>query len=449
MSYAIGAKCYQCDKEWTIENVQYQCPFCQGNLGIVYDYDAIRRQCTHEYFANNRNFSIWRYEHLLPVANNNTIPLQIGWTPLYHIQHNLKPGSRSITVRFKVDIPKEKHGSPLVHPASVISSSEKTKEPIKFFIKDDGRNPSASFKDRAGAIALLHAKSIGAKKITGASTGNAGSSMACLCASTGTPLAIFVPEKAPPAKIAQLLIFGAQVFMVKGTYDEAFDLCLEVSKKFGWYNRNTGYNPYTREGKKTAAFEICEQLNWKAPDWLLVSVGDGNILSGIWKGFYELHKIGLIEKLPKMAGIQSDQSDAIYRSFEKYKDTGKLELITISATTIADSISVDLPRDGIAAAKAIIESNGTIITVTDEEILAAISHSGSKWGIFAEPAGAASLAGFFKMNKAEMFKPGETVVSVVTGSGLKDVSSAIKAAGKPIIIEPKLEAVQEIVLSTI
>ena len=407
MSYAQGARCFHCLKQWPLSQIQYVCPECQGNVEIIYDYAQIAKVATREYFQKNTDFSIWRYEPLLPVQNQGTIPLQIGWTPLYPMRY---------------------YGA------------------ARLYIKDDGRNPSASFKDRASAIALLHAKAIGAQQMTGASTGNAGSSMACLAASVGMPLVIFVPEKAPQAKIAQLLIFGAEVILVKGTYDDAFNLCLEVSKKFGWYSRNTGYNPYTREGKKTCAYEISEQLHWQAPDWVLVSVGDGNIISGLWKGFKDLYQIGLISKLPKLGAIQSRQSNSIAKTIEHYHKTQKLEIQPVAATTIADSISVDIPRDGLAAAQAILESKGMPIEVDDTEILAAIAQTGKQWGIFGEPAGVTSIAGFNKMEEMHVFPKNATVVCVLTGNGLKDVASAIKTVGKPVCIEPSISAVEKVVV---
>lgn len=330
--------------------------------------------------------------------------MQIGWTPLYSVPH---------------------------------------KKNIRLYIKDEGRNPSASLKDRASSIALGHALEKNVPLVTGASTGNAGSSMACLSASVGMPAYIFVPCQAPQAKIAQLMIFGANVLMVKGNYDQAFDLCLKISQELGWYNRNTGYNPYTREGKKTCAMEICEQLQWQVPDWVAVSVGDGNIISGLAKGFSDLQKVGLIDRLPKMVAVQSTLSNSIARSIKHFQEGKPLAIETVQATTIADSISVDFPRDGIAAVKAVLESGGIALEVSDEEILSAIPKTARQWGIFGEPAGVASLAGLQKMLDHNIIKENESIVCVITGNGLKDVSSAIKAAGTPPIIEANITAVKQ------
>jgi len=269
--------------------------------------------------------------------------------------------------------------------------------------------------------------------------------MACFAASVDMPAVIFVPEKAPKAKIAQLLLFGARVIMVRGTYDQAFDLCMKVTEEFGWYNRNTGYNPYTKEGKKTCALEICEQLGWKAPDSVFVSVGDGNIISGLWKGFKDFYEMGFIEKLPRIIGVQSEESDSIVRSVEVSRGKDKIEIIPVSATTLADSISLDLPRDGVAAVKAVLESGGKAIKVPDREILDTIKILAKKTGIFGEPAGVTGFAGLRKLVEEGKIGPDEKIVCVITGSGLKDIDSAMKVAGTPTLIEPTIEAFKDVV----
>ncbi|MEQ8221977.1 MAG: threonine synthase [Candidatus Eremiobacterota bacterium] len=405
-----GFKCFSCSQEYNVSEVTYLCKKCSGNLEVIYDYDYIKKDFGRKSLSSCNDYSIWRYFPLLPFSDMKYIPpLHIGWTPLY-----------------KMD-----------GLASELGISE-------LYIKDDSRNPSASLKDRAGAIALVTAREKGADIITGASTGNAGSSMACLCASAAMPAVIFVPEKAPKAKIAQLVLFGARVIMVRGTYDQAFDLCMEVSGEYGWYNRNTGYNPFTREGKKTCTLEICEQLKWKVPDKIFVSVGDGNIISGLWKGLKDLYELGFIDSLPQMIAVQSTLSSSIALSFEKSKDTDRIDIVPVSATTVADSISVDLPRDGVAAVRAIKESHGTAVTVSDEEILDTIKYMAQKTGIFGEPAGVTGFAGLRKLVREGKVSSHERIVCVVTGSGLKDIDSAMKVAGKPLLIEPALEAFKEV-----
>ncbi len=292
----------------------------------------------------------------------------------------------------------------------------------------------------------MRARETGAKVLCGASTGNAGSSMACLAASVGMPCVIFVPEKAPAAKIAQLLIFGATVLAVKGTYDDAFDLCMEVCAKRGWFNRNTGHNPFTREGKKTAAFELYDQLG-KIPDWVVVPTGDGNILAGIWKGFRDLKESGIAHRMPKMLCAQSEESNAISTAAWKLQQAGaaspdwkNVEIAPVAATTVADSISVDIPRDGLAAVRAVMESGGAAVTVPDAEILAAIPELARGAGVFAEPAASCAWAGLKKAARDGLVKPDETVVCMITGNGLKDVASARKVAGDPVPLENNVAA---------
>jgi threonine synthase len=307
-------------------------------------------------------------------------------------------------------------------------------------IKDDGRNPSASSKDRASAVVIAKSlETAGAQIIACASTGNAASSLACLAAPMGIRAVIFVPETAPPAKVAQLMVFGASVIMVRGTYDDAFDLCLQASAEYGWYNRNTGHNPYTREGKKTLAYEVCEQNGWQCPDWVFVPVGDGNIISGVWKGFRDLREMGFIDRLPKLAACQAEGSDAVTRAIDADGVISPVE-----GRTVADSIAVSMPRDGEAAVQALIHAEGTAFRVSDDDILAAIPEMARETGVFAEPASAVSLAALRGALHADVIGKDETVVLLVTGNGLKDVDSAMRTVGKPRVIEPDMEEVRRL-----
>ena len=230
------------------------------------------------------------------------------------------------------------------------------------------------------------------------------------------------------------------VIAVKGTYDQAFDLCLKATEEFGWYNRNTGHNPFTREGKKTCSFELVEQLGWQCPDKVFVPVGDGNIISGIWKGFKDFHALGLIDRLPQLVAVQAAGSDAVKRAFES---DGVIR--PVSGDTMADSISVSVPRDGEAAVKALKESKGFAVSVTDDEILAAMRDTARRESVFGEPAGVASVAGLRKATAQGMVKSGEKVVALITGNGLKDVASAMKAVGKPHLIEPEVGELKRLV----
>lgn len=419
MKNVLGFRCVTCCQEHGFLPGRYNCPSCGGNLDVVYDYHALKQSFSRTSLAADSRHDIWRYAPLLPVSGTDLVPpLAVGWSPLYHTKRlgNLL-GLNNL------------------------------------YVKDDGRNPSASFKDRASAVALVRALEIGADIVTGASTGNAGCSMACLAASVGMPAVIFVPETAPKAKIAQLLIFGATVVAVKGSYDDAFDLCLNVTSEFGWYNRNTGFNPFTREGKKTCVLEICEQMAWRAPDTILVSVGDGNIISGFWKGLRDLMALGFIDKLPRLIAVQSTLSNAIAKTIAAMRDKGiKYEptkpfpttVEEVRATTIADSISVDIPRDGVSAVRAVLDTGGDAIEVSDAEILAAIALIGNLEGIFAEPAASTTIAGLKKMVEQGRLRPDERVVCLISGNGLKDVPSAMKVAGSPHLIDPDLAAFKKL-----
>lgn len=393
---AIGLSCVRCGQASAVADDLYVCPACGGNLLVDYDLEALRKSWRRQDLERDREPTIWRYLPILPVASRLEGP-PVGWTPLV--------------------------------PAPKLARDLGLRQPL--LLKDDGRNPSASFKCRASAVALKRAMEIGHDLVTGASTGNAASATAVLAAAPGIRTRIFVPRTAPRAKIAQLLTFGAEVLAVEGTYDQAFDLCLAATRKFGWYNRNTGFNPYTREGKKTVSFEICEQLDWNVPDLVVVPVGDGNILSGVWKGFVEFERLGFIDRTPKLLAVQAENSAAVVQAA-----AGDGRIRAVSGETVADSISVSLPRDGEAAVRAIRESGGFGVSVGDDAILDAIGEVARGSGVFAEPAAAASYAGLREAVKRRLVDPGWRIVALITGNGLKDVASAMKRAGEPRTIPP-------------
>jgi threonine synthase len=298
------------------------------------------------------------------------------------------------------------------------------------YLKDDTRLPSGSFKDRAGSVVMAVAREKGARIVACASTGNAGSSWACMGAACNMKVIIYVPKTAPKAKIAQLKVYGAETRIVDGNYDKAYDLCELECRTNNYFNRSTGYNPYTREGKKSVSFEIWEQLGYQAPGSVFVPVGDGNIISGVWKGFRDLKALNLIQTLPQLIAVQSEKSDAVVRTMEKIKGLGtvpaNLEIETVTASTRADSISVDRPRDGLAAVKAVFETSGKTVRVSDEEIIETIYYIASSSGIFAEPAGAASVAGLRKLSALGKLKDLKLpIVCLLTGSGLKDADAVL------------------------
>jgi threonine synthase len=302
------------------------------------------------------------------------------------------------------------------------------------WLKDDSRNPSASLKDRASIIAVLRAEG---RTVACASTGNAASSLAVQAASVGLPCYIFVPHNAPRAKIVQLLMCGATVFAVQGSYDDAFDLCIEACNTFGWYNRNTGYNPYLVEGKKTVGLEIAEQLEWQVPDSVLVPTGDGCIISGVYRGFEDFYRLGMIDRIPRMIAVQAEGSPAIVRALE-----GDGVVRPYPAQTIADGISVGLPRNGAMAVKIIRESGGFGVTVTDEEILAAEKELARLTGVFAEPSGAAGYAGLLRLLNEGKMATDERIVLLVTGSGLKSIDAVVGIAGGVVPIEKGFEGME-------
>ena len=434
MDHVKSLKCLICGAEYRPDEIEYVCPR-HGDDGIVdvqYDYELIGRRISPAALAENRDYTIWRYRPLLPIEPDSPVPpLTVGWTPLYRADRLAA-------------------GLGLQH----------------VWVKDEGRQPSASFKDRASALAVVKAQERRAEVITTSSTGNAGAALSALCASVGQKNVIFVPESAPPAKIAQLLVYGSTVILVRGTYDDAFELCAQAAREFGWYNRNTGFNPYMSEGKKTAAYEICEQLTtavgahgsaptrggapskadgrpplrWAAPDRIFIPVGDGCIIGGIHKGLKDLLALGWIEKMPKLMGVQEAGSAALYDAWRA--GIRALEMKPIDAHTVADSISAGLPADRIKALAAVRETGGAYIKVTDEEILAAIPALARGAGVFAEPAAAAAYAGLVKAVELGLVAPEERIVVLATGNGLKDIASARKSVGEPLVVDKDLADVK-------
>lgn len=410
MANVVFLKCVKCGEKYSPSDVEYYCPRCgpEGTLDVLYDYSQIKSSFTKERLDATDENSLWRYIDLLPVeCKPDILNMQVGWTPLYKAQRLEK----ALGLNF-------------------------------IYVKDDGRNPTASFKDRASAIGVAKAIELEKKIMCAASTGNAASSLSGFAACAGIPSYIFVPVTTPEAKITQLLVYGANVILVDGTYDEAFDVCLQASEEFGWYNRSCAINPYLVEGKKTVAFELMEQLNWEVPDWVVMSIGDGCCISGAWKGFKELYELELIDKLPKMLGVQAAMSNPVNRAFRENKNSFDY----IKPKTLADSISVGIPRNGLKALRALRESQGDVVDVLDIEILDAMTLMARLTGVFGEPAGVTGLAGLRKMVKENKIKQDEKVVLVVTGNGLKDIKSAMSAVNSPITIQPSLEDLKKYLL---
>lgn len=291
------------------------------------------------------------------------------------------------------------------------------------FIKDDTVNPTGSLKDRASFLVAAFARQHGLDRIVVASTGNAASSMAGVGAATGLEVTIFLPVRAPRPKMVQALHYGATLIPVNGNYDRAYELSLEFSRTRGGFNRNTAYNPLTIEGKKTVALEIIQQLG-QVPDYIFVPTGDGVILSGVFKGFRDLISLGLAPRMPTVVAVQAEGSNALYRAYL----TGDFAE-PVSAATVADSICVDVPRNGYHALKQLKTYGGTCISVSDRDILAAQCELARTTGLFAEPAGATALAGFLATH-THIPNP-STVCLLITGHGLKDIDTALKSVKIP------------------
>ncbi|MDB4303250.1 threonine synthase [Desulfosarcina sp.] len=399
--------CTACNKVITSGRVIYLCPDCSANkssnlppkgvLKIEYDYKAIKNEgIGFQKLLKNQ------WIDLLPINNLINLPnLKIGNTPLYKIK---KLNEDSLA--------------------------------FELYLKDDSQNPTFSFKDRASALVSAYAKENGIRTIVTASTGNAGSSLAGICASQGQEAIVMVPETAPIAKLTQIIMYGARIVPVKGTYDDAFDLSVKATEQFGWYNRNTAFNPLTIEGKKTVSFELFDQLGENLPDRIFVPVGDGVIISGVYKGFEDLLRLGIINKMPVIVAVQSKGSDNLVRNLS----TSSFEVK--ESSTIADSISVDYPRNFYMAKDFIQKYKGEWLSVSDGEIIDASQSLAKNTGIFAEPAAATAFAGMLNYQENNKFPKGSKNVVLLTGSGLKDITSFQKDLKIPDAIEPDIRNIE-------
>jgi len=407
-------QCVTCGKQYNQDQFLYTCPDCgdlKGTIDIFYDYDDIRENITRSVLRQWPVDTIFKYSTLLPLNTiKPTLNLKVGMTPLYQF--------------------------PDLAEKSGIEG---------LYIKDDSHNPSLSLKDRASAVALTKAQELNYNTVATASTGNAAASMACIGAHLNMDRIIFIPESIPRAKLVQLHIYGSKIIMVKGNYDQAFELCREISTKRLWYNRSTAINPFNLEGKKTVAFEICEQLDFEVPDVVFVPVGDGCIISAVWKGFSDFYKVGLIDRLPRLIACQAEGSAAIFNAFKKKSELPE----AVQANTIADSISVDLPRDGLKALRSLKDSNGDCVVVSDQNILSAQQRLAREKGIFCEPSAAAAFAGFLKYNLENPLGATDKVVILITGSGMKDLDSAEVAIRekKQICVDPVRDDLDSIIES--
>ncbi len=398
-------ECIICGKEHPAVPEIYTCSECgiEGILDAVFDLEMLKGTLSNS-LSSRKAFNMWRYKELLPVTPTSTFDmLDLSVTPLYSC-----PSLKSIF------------------------GSE------KIMVKDDGRQPTGSLKDRASAIGILMSKASHKDIISCSSTGNAASSLAGISARLNMPCVIFVPQRAPLPKIAQLVVFGANVFKVSGTYSQAFQISQNSAQKYNWYNRNCAINPYLVEGKKTVSLEIIEQMKNSLPDWLVVSVGDGCTVSGVCKGLLELYNVGYIDKLPRVLAVQSERADALYRAW-KY-DT---DLKEGDSSTIADSIAVGYPRNWRKAIKYINQVDGIMLTVSDNEIVEMHKDIPRLTGIFSEPAASASFAGLKRAIDSNIISINESVVVISTGNGLKDINTTIDNINQPPIISTSIDNLEE------
>lgn len=401
MNKIKGFRCTICNTFYPYEGDMFTCPKCgeKGILEIEFDYENIKQSFTKKYLEENKDYSIWRYADLMGVKKDHIKDmLRIGWTPL------IKANRLSKFLGIK-----------------------------EMYIKDDGLNPSGSAKDRASGVAVLKALEHNATTIATSSTGNAASSLACHAAHMGLNSVIFVPKRAPIGKLTQISMYGATLICVDGDYKAAFSLSKEAIAKYGWYNRNSALNPFLVEGKKTVAYEIAEQLNFNLTDWVVISVGDGCSIGGVYKGFYDFYKLGLINKIPKILGVQSTGCEPFVIA-----GNSNMPLKEAEENTIADSIAVGIPRNPIKGLNAVKCSGGVWTSVTDKDIIDAMALLGRLEGVFGEPAGVAGLAGIRKAISENVIKKDESVTFIVTGNGLKDPANAQKAISAPQLMKPDL-----------
>jgi threonine synthase len=407
MSLITELICVQCGATYK-EGAADTCPRCgpdEGILDVRFDTSAAARTLNRDSLKSRPHFH-WRYRELLPL-DEERCPADglVGWTPIIE--------------------------SPRLAKALGIG---------RLRLKDEGRNPSGSFKDRPSSVAVARAIQQGARVVACASTGNAASSLAYSAAVAGLDCNIFVARYCPEGKLAQLLAYGARVFRVQGAYAQAYDLCNQACRKFGWYNRNAAINPHLVEGKKTGGMELAEQCADDPPDWVSASIGDGCSIAGIHKGIEQMKQVGLIDWTARMLGVQAEGCAPIAKALID----GRLDR-SGRGDTYADSINVPVPRNWRKAVNCVLTSGGTIVTATDEQIMEAVRLTARLTGVFAEPAAAAAVAAIAAARGSGILNHTSNVLAMITGNGLKDIQGAIKAVGRPHDIESSLDAVTKIV----
>jgi len=405
----ISMQCIGCGAEYPVNKIIYNCERCGDLLEVRVDERALKEKIEMGEWRL-RPISLWKYKEFLPVFDETKIvTLREGGTPLYSCDRLGKElGIKNL------------------------------------YVKSEGANPTGSFKDRGMTVGVSKALELGVKAVICASTGNTSASLAAYAAKAGLPCIVLIPAgKIALGKLAQAMMYGAIVVGVKGNFDVALQMAVSASKQVGLYLLNS-INPFRIEGQKTAAFEICDQLEWQVPDRVVLPVGNAGNITAYWKGFKELKALGFVEKLPKMVGVQAAGASPLAKAFAANSAT--IEPVK-DPETVATAIRIGNPVNWKRALKALKESNGTALTVTDDEIIKAQKLLARKEGIFIEPASAASIAGLKKLVENGEVDVDEIIVCVATGHGLKDPEAAVRACGGIVEIEPSLEALEEVVKS--
>lgn len=407
-------KCIECGEVYGEDPALLVCPLCSGRQepgGVIRGVLEVVLKTLPSSWPHFRASDPEFLHAFLPLGDPVSLPpLPIGDTPLLEVPR----------LRQELGMP-------------------------RLWLKDDTRNPSGSTKDRASLLVVAKAVEYGCDTVATASTGNAATALAAVAAAAGVRAVVLVPAAAPPAKLAQMQSYGATVVPVAGTYDQAFELCRSACDNFGWYNRSTALNPFTIEGKKTAAIEIAVAMSPDSPDAVVVPTGDGVILAGLGKGFRDLESAGLIDHRPRLVAVQPTGSSAIVRALRN--ETATVEAQP-GAASIADSLTVEVPRNAIGCLAELRSSQGGGVTVSDDAIRSAIPRLAGLTGVFAEPAGAAPLAGLEAALASGLVERGERVVLLITGTGLKDVAAAASAVPTLAPVAPTLEAIEERILSS-
>lgn len=393
--------CKECGAEYDL-GANHVCEFCFGPLEVTYDYDVIRQLVTRESIQSGPN-SIWRYRHLLPVTSENPIDMGTGMTPLLET-HRL---ARRLGLK-------------------------------KLYIKNDAVNmPTLSFKDRVVSVALTRARELGFTTVSCASTGNLANSTAAIAAYAGLDCCVFIPSDLEAGKVLGTLIYGPTVMAVHGNYDQVNRLCSEVANTYGWGFVNINLRPYYSEGSKTLGYEVAEQLGWQLPDHIVAPLASGSLFTKIYKGFQEFTKLGLVEgKDVRFSGAQADGCSPIAQAFRDSRDF----VTPVKPNTIAKSIAIGNPADGIYALEIAKKTNGNIESVTDAEIVEGMKLLAETEGIFTETAGGTTIAVLKKLVEAGKIDPEETTVAYITGNGLKTQEAVQGYIGEPFTIEAKLDS---------